>query len=112
MTTTHGIIDALFADFARELGSHGLDEPSDVLVEESSDGRSITASRNGGALRLVWTPRSRRLTLEISHGPPTGSISGWLDLYEAHLTDSGLQPDQADFELQSAITYGLELLHP
>jgi len=106
----HPTIECAFADFSTQLGLHGFPHPTDVVVEQFRERRTMTAHRNGAALRLVWTVQTQVLTVEVSHGPPNGPIAGWIDLYRAQLGDAGLLPDQTDFNLESATTYGLDLL--
>jgi len=103
-------IDHAFNGFFLMLRSRGFTEPGQVVLTKTSAGRDATAHKDNAALRLVWALADQTLTLYISHGPPSGAIAGWLDLYRAVLRDGTLHSDQTDFTFESAISYGLDLM--
>jgi hypothetical protein len=105
-------LESAFQEFHRQVRDAGL-EAADVSDSSGREFRRVaTLTHDGAALRLVWQMPSGTLRLEGSHGPPAGGIAGWLDLYEAVLVDGALRSDQTDFDLRSAIAYGIELMQP
>ena len=104
------MIEQAFDGFLLMLHARGFRGSHQVVVTESSAGRAATAHKDSAAFRLVWALENQTLTLSISHGPPIGASTGWLDLYCAVLRGGTLHPDQTDFTFESAISYGLDLI--
>ena len=98
-----------FALFTRKSALKGHKQP---LFTADSTGETLEITRDDGKLRLCWLLDSHTVTLEVSHGPPTGSAVGWFDLFRATLDGSALRPDQSDFSLDEAVDHGLELMFP
>ncbi len=64
-------------------------------------------------LRLSWQQAGERLTLEVSHGPPSGDVSGWLLLYgEACVAQELPEPECSERNLENCVSYGLDLMAP
>ena len=105
-------IEIAFREFARRWRARDILHPEELVHTTTSSTRSVTASRNGGALRLVWTAIDRALILEISHGPPDGARAGWLELYRGTSVDAHLESGSPDVDFMSALEYGFDLLFP
>ena len=100
-------IEHAFWNFNNRAAARGVDVESEGGGPDALIG---SARRHGGELRLVWEGRTSTLTLDISHGPPSGSATGWICLYRARYTGGQLQADQRDVSVDDAIEYGLDLL--
>lgn len=75
--------------------------------------RLLCASGHGAELRLVWDGKESHLSLEISHGPPSGASAGWLTLYD-EVCGNGSLPESSGngSSFPAALEYGLELMRP
>lgn len=104
-------LDEAFLCFRSGVLSCGLPVPVESAEAGILGGRVSTLQHDGAGLRLVWDARSGLLVLEITHGPPDGPLF-WLDLYKASGSGDQLVADQRDFDLDSAIEYGLDLMLP
>jgi hypothetical protein len=83
---------------------HAAAHPSNV-------GRIARVVRAGAELRLIYDASRKRIAIEVSHGPLSSPVSGWLMLWDASVADGALQnlaPGDVDFD--SSVEYGLELM--
>lgn len=88
----------------------------DVRHEPSRTGATGSTAwlRIGNAqLRLAWGGEEEFLLLQISHGPPDGPQSGWLELFRSKCTRGSFpDADLPEVSFSSSVQYGLELMLP
>ena len=104
------VVSNAFRYFREEVVTRTGAAPRDSTEEPGFDLACI-ATHRGGCLRLGWRDEDKWLELAVSHGPPSGRIAAWLDLYRTTVTADELTPDH-DVTFVDAVTHGLELLRP
>lgn len=105
-------VDVAFASFNEVAHRYRLGVQSESRPKAPAR-RVESVSRDDATLRLVWDGEEQHLSLEISHGPPSGPQAGWLQLFTATLPDGEFAPaNETNDELLDAIEHGFELMTP
>ncbi len=103
-------MDEVVESFSRLAVAAGLTVDKE-FHPEAFGSRLVRATRDSAELRLLWDGKEKYLSLEISHGPPTGEIAGWLELFratcECDLVPAATEQSETIWE---AVEYGIELM--
>lgn len=87
------------------------DEPSSM----TSTGSTTTVRVGRAELQLSCGGADGVILLQISHGHPDGSPSGWLELFRSNCTSGSFRDADlavAEVSFLSSVEYGLELMLP
>ena len=95
--------------FHKKATDAGLAQTS--VAGESKKEHIWHALRHGAGIRLIWRETNEDLSLDISHGPPTGDIAGWLNLYAKRYSGGHIPPQETEEDsFGEALDYALELM--
>ena len=103
-------IDRAFTLFQKS--AQRLDFTAESLHEPTRLSRISQVNREGATLQLVWSGVTNTLRLEITHGPPDCSYTGWLCLFEAPCQGSLVGNEVTGLTLSSCIEEGFTLMSP